>query len=428
MHTAVNDWRPTKALEGVRVVDFTRNVAGAYTARLMGELGADVMKIEAPHEGDMIRHLPPEDYAEHLVGGFFIQMNCSKRGLSLDLRRPEAKEIVFELVRVSDVVTENFIPGAMDRLGLGYETLSRVNPSIIMCSVSGYGQYGPYSDRLAMEHVIEASAGVMDMTGEPDGPPQELGEALCDSTTALHAFGSICAALRYRELTGVGQHLDVAMQDCVVATNNRSIFRYLQSDGQVKPTRGGRFFNGLMPAASGIFRGQDGWIEISGSSDEAFGRLCQVMGRPDLNTPETFGTREARFDDSKTPELYAIVEAWVQSFASIEEVERLLQANRLQTNRVRTIEEVVNEENTKVRGLLSTIEFPELGEVRVQNTAFKFSRTPAAIQRIPPRIGEHTVEILGELLAYDSQRIADLFLDEVVWAEPQFQEEILRSL
>ena len=423
---SVAGWRPTKALEGVRVADFTRNVGGAYATRLMGELGADVMKIEAPHEGDMIRHLPPEDYAEHLVGGVFIQMNCSKRGLSLDLRRPEAKEIVFELVRVSDVVTENFLPGTMDRLGLGYETLSRINPSIIMCSVSGYGQYGPYRDRRANENEIEASAGVMDMTGDPDGPPQSLAEAFCDTTTALYAFGSVCAALRYRELTGVGQHLDVAMQDCVVAVNNQSIFRYLQSGGQVKPTRRGRLFYQM--AVRGIFRGQDGWIFIGATSNEAFGRLCQTMGRPDLNTPETFGIRESRTDVSKTPELYAIVEAWVQTFASVEEVASLLRANRIPTNRVRTIEEVVNEENTKVRGLLSTIELPGLGQVTAQNTAVKFSRTPAAIQRVPPRIGEHTIEILGELLGYDPQRIARLFRDEVIWAEPQFQEEIRRPL
>ncbi len=417
---------PDQALEGIRVLDFTRALAGPSCTRYLADLGAEVLKIEPPHVGDMVRNLAPPAYAQRRLGGHFMFVNCSKKGLCLDLKRSEARDVVYDLVKVCDVVVENFSAGTIERLKFGYDTLARINPSVIMCSISGYGQTGQYRGRRGGEWDIEATSGVMDLTGEMEGPPQPVGLPLCDIITGLFAFGAICAALRYREITGVGQFLDLGMLDSVVSTSMLGLPDHLLSGGSNSVTRGGRFR--YIQAVRGLFRGQDGWIHISAMTDSAAERLAEMMGQPELLQPGGLATPEARKDPARTPQLYKLIEEWVLSFSSVKEVEQLLNHRRVTATVVRSTEEMVNDPNTWERGMLVKLPHPDFGEVTLQTTPFKLSRTPSRIQCLPPRVGEHNKEVLNELLGYSLRQVAQLLLDEVIWTEEELQAEILAAV
>jgi crotonobetainyl-CoA:carnitine CoA-transferase CaiB-like acyl-CoA transferase len=265
-------------LEGIRVLDFGRVLAGPHAALLLASVGAEVIKIERPAVGDDSRangYLYPDG-----TSAYFMQQNWAKMSLALDLKKSGAIEICRELVRLSDVVIENFRPGTMEALGLGWETLSELNTRLIMCAISAYGQTGPHARLPGYGSLAEARAGIPEMTGEPDGPPMPSVVPVADSMAASHAFGAICAALFARERTGRGEYIDIALLDCAFETHDWPVQMYLASNGEIQLTRRGMVDRALVPW--GYFKTSNGYVGMLASNDSLWHRLSVLMGQPDL--------------------------------------------------------------------------------------------------------------------------------------------------
>ena len=228
-----------RPLEGIRVADFTWALAGPFCARMMADMGAEVIKVEAPGVGDPQRGFPSYLDPQYGLTGVWIKGNAGKKCISVDLKTPEGLRIAHELVQISDVAIENFRPGVTKRLGIDYETLIQRNPSLIMCSISGYGQESRYAGYLAADHAIQAFSGFMSLNGDPEGPPVRVGQSIADTSASSHALAAILAALYYRERTGIGQYIDVSMYDCLVHQNDRPMVEYFESNGAFEPTRQG---------------------------------------------------------------------------------------------------------------------------------------------------------------------------------------------
>lgn len=410
------------ALEGIRVLDFSQIFSGPHCCRLMADMGAEVIKIERPPDGDIARQIPY--VAGRGFSSLFVHQNSGKKAICLDLRHPEAVEIARRLVSISDVLVQNFMPGAMDRMGLGYPQLKQSNPGLIMCSISGYGQDSPLAQRPAGEQVIQAHCGVVWMTGDPDGAPFLPGWGYADSSTGLHALSAILAALLYRERTGSGQHIDLALADCVFSQNDLPYMDYILSKGSVSPTRYGRFYPHLVPL--GVFEGKDGYVVLGARSDSAFGRLAECMGRPELPTDPRFDTDEHRTQNRQL--LYPIIEEWVRSQPSTRDVEGILNKAEIMCSRVNTIEDILDHPNTKARNMLVDVEHPYLGKTRVVNSPFRFSDTESGLRGPPPFLGEHNEEILTGLLGLSKREVAWLHAQGSLLADEEIAKELYEAL
>ena len=276
-------------LAGVRVLDLTRVLAGPFCTRTMADMGAEVIKVEPPG-GDVARQF--EYTTPEGVSGYFMQQNCGKKDISLDLADPAAKEVLRRLAEISDVVVENDRPGVMKRLGFSYQDLREINPSIIMCSISAFGQDSPYANRPAGDMVVQSMSGIASLTGEPDGAPQTTGMSFSDTTGGIHAFGAICAALYQRSLTGRGQYIDIALVDCILWQNEWASQYLFLSQGEAVPTRYGNRRPILIPG--NLFQGKDGWVAIVASTDPGWRNLTQAMGMPELAQDPRFRDRMSR--------------------------------------------------------------------------------------------------------------------------------------
>ena len=269
--------RGRRPLDGIRVLDFTRFLAGPYLTRALAVMGADVIKIERPPHGDEQRGHP---YFIQGQSGYFLQQNHDKRGLCMDLKRPEAQAAARELATASDVVVENFRPGVMARMGLDYPVLSALNPRLIYCSVSSFGQNGPYAERPGYGIIADALSGALHITGFPDQPPPLIRMPVADTLTGIHGVAAVCAALYAREKTGEGQHIDIALLDCMFSLHEYAIQEFLLSEGKVEATRIGSGLPGSVPY--GVFAGRDGCLVLGAPSDQNWAQVCQAMGRPAL--------------------------------------------------------------------------------------------------------------------------------------------------
>ncbi len=395
--------------DGIRVVDLSMQIQGPYLTRLMADMGAEVIKIERPVEGDSTR------WAPYIIdkgdSGNFMQRNCGKKSVSLDLKRPEAIEIVKKLVKISEVVVENYRPGVMARLGIDYPKLKEVNPKIIMCSLSGFGQYSPYVNRPTGDTHIQAMTLGMEMTGNPDGPPQICGIAYIDFATGAHGLAAVSAALYYREKTGIGQYIDLCLFDVAFAMHESAIEEYILSGGKMKYTRFGSNKEDLVPV--GVFKGRDGYLTIAAVGDRAWADLAKVMGRPELITDERFDTQIHRVEHRD--EVIKIVTEWVQNCDSIVEADRLLTEGNVTSAPVLNIEQLMNDSQLEARELLVEVEHPTLGKVKVVNSPFHFSETVSMVRERQPRLGEHNKEVLTTLLGYSHERIAELYRQGVLY-------------
>ncbi|MDG2114499.1 MAG: CoA transferase [Actinomycetota bacterium] len=379
-------------LAGIRVLDFTQYLAGPACTRLMAELGAEVIKIEAAPAGDPTRQREP---AVNGRAGLFVQQHRGKRSLAIDLRRPEGVAAVKELVRHADVVVENSTPGVMARKGLGYDDLSKVNPAIIMASVSGFGQYGPYTDRKCFDFIAQAMTGMMHMTGEPDGPPYFVGVGLADTNAGVHAFAGIGYALFRRDRTGKGAHIDVAMTDAMFHMHEFAVQASSITGDRSLPLRQGRHYQPASPA--GTFRSPGGWIVIL-CTDQQMPFLWKAMHRLELADDERFATNESRLENRD--ELTILIEDWMSSFSDDQAVLEELAAAGVPAGPVMSPADAVDDPHFRARGTVREIHDPKIGTFHAPGFPLRFDGQPVAPELVAPSLGEHNGQVLGELLGW----------------------------
>lgn len=406
-------------LSGVRVLDFTRALAGPFCTRLLCDLGAEVIKIEPP-PGDQSRDFMY--VTEEGISGYFMQQNVGKKGLCLDLRVPLGKSLARKLTDLCDVVVENYRPGVMARLGLDYDTLSRTNPGLVMCSISGYGQTGSSINRPAADHTAQAMSGVAHLNGDADGRPRLVGTAVGDTVGGAHAFGAICAALYRRSITGQGQHIDLSLVDSLIWQNEWAFEYLLLSGGRELPRKSRPVVN-----VHGIYKARDGYVTLAAVTQEGWENLTKVMGRPDLASDPRFLTppdRELRWKEVDT-----LIEQWVLTFPSAKAaVHAFTDVGGLVGSEVLSIPEVLEAPRMEERGLLTEVENPILGPVKVLNSPFKFSDSDSGARDHAPLLGEHSIPVLRELLGLSQEKILDLVGTGAVIMEERVVTGAMRDL
>ncbi|MBC2884718.1 CoA transferase [Ochrobactrum sp. CM-21-5] len=393
----------TPCLNGIRVLDFTRVLAGPFCTALLGDLGAEIIKIESP-EGDDYRHIGPGTTEG---GGLFLLMNRNKKSLSVDLRKEQGRDIVRSLAKNADVIVENFRPGVMERLGLGYSELSRENPRLVHVAISGFGQQSPMGNLPAYDLVVQAVTGFMDISGEPDGPPMMTGESVADLTAGLFASWSVLAALFARERTGKGQFVDVAMYDCMFNLLPAALTQQLY--GETSPTRVGN--RHPLSAPFGVFAAADGYVTIAILSAKQFAGLAAILGDGSLASDERFATGSAR--NEHHVELKNIIEAWSRTLP-VDEVIAILQGHDVPCSRVLSVSDAVASEQVRSRGLLPQIQSAG-GPVNVLQQPVKFSAMECAAPKAPPALGADALEILSKELGLSAGEIETLARDGVLY-------------
>ncbi|MEM3565311.1 MAG: CoA transferase [Candidatus Bathyarchaeia archaeon] len=371
-------------LEGIKVLDFTHEVAGPHCTMLLGDLGADIIKVEMPGKGDRGRHW---------VGmreTIFITNNRNKKSIVLDLKSEEGRKIAFELAKRVDVLVENFVPGTMKKFGLDYESIKRVNPRIIYCSISGYGQDGPYSSRPAWDPIIEAESGLMSLTGDPEPClPSRIPASIIDYGAGVYAALAIVSALLYREKTGNGQMIDISMLDISALWAGYWI-AYSSITGEVRERMGSAAPVG---APYQVFRTKDSYIFIAAFEDEHWKKLCQVIKAESLLNDPLYSTRESRAANRKilVEKLDKIISAW-----NTKDLVDALIAAGVPCAPVNNTLEVASHPQLLYRGMIVEIEYRGQ-RVKVPGIPFKFSECQLKIRHLPPEIGQHTEEILHAL-------------------------------
>lgn len=386
-------------LAGMTVLDFTRVLAGPYCTRLLADLGARVIKVERPGTGDEMRRGQLQLEADRAdQSTYFVRINAGKLGVALDLAHPGAREVIFDLARVADVVVENFVPGVMARLGCDHATLAAVKPDLVYCSISGYGQTGSLARRPAFAHIINAVAGIMELERAPDPAPRAGYLQTADVLAGAHAFGAILAALLRRARTGEGAYLDVSMLECLVAAEDVTYGSVLNGGEAVAGPRPGMIVRAL----------GDGHLAMQFvGGPELWPRLLKTMGRPELADDPRFATPLAR--RRHWSELRPIVEAWLDTFPDVEAALETLTAARLPSARVLSPREVTALPHLAERGFFPAVPHPGRGTVRVTGSPFHVDGAPPAPGGPAPyRVGEHTRLVLGEVLGYPAGRIDEL--------------------
>lgn len=394
-----------KPLDGIKVLSFEIQVAGPYCSMMLADQGADVIKVERPGSGDTARGGAPRLTGEdgRTQSGYFLRFNRNKRSITLDLKQESGRELFRELAADSDVVVENFRPGLLDEMGLGYADLSADHPGLVYASISGFGSMegfrGPFSDRPSYDIVAQAMGGLMHTCGQADGPPTWLGVALGDIVSGMNAANAIALALFQRERTGQGQYIDVSMYDTIVALADRSVNAYSLAGDVLQRGRE------LYMAPWGPFECSDGWVALIVATERDWERFCGAIDRPDLTTAEgaTSGPERARSMDG---ELGRTIAAWFAQRTRAEATERLLAAG-LPVGPVQTAEDIHACPQIAARELLIDVPDPVIGSARLVGTPFKMSGNTTPITRPAPGLGEHSEEILAAL-GHDQERIAAL--------------------
>ena len=374
-------------LKGMRVLDFTQVMAGPFCTLLLGDLGADVVKVERPPDGEENRRGAVRWNGESLP---FLLINRNKRGICIDLKNPEGRKVALRLAQQADVVVENYRPGTMKDLGLDYESVRQVKSDIIYCSISGFGQTGPYAYRGGYDLIAQGMSGLMSVTGVPDGPPVKVGVPICDLVAGLYAAQSIMAAYIYRLKTGQGQYLDVSLLESGIAMTFWETAEYFGTGQPPRPMGSAH----RLSAPYQAFRGSDGKYFTIGAGNQAnWRRLCQAIGRPDL-------AEDPRFADGahRIRNLNALQHELERTFATRPAAHWLavLDAAEVPCGPIYTLDEVYKDPHVLARGMLIELEHPRAGKVPQIGVPVKFSLTPGRITRPAPTLGQHTQEVLQE--------------------------------
>ena len=392
-------------LSGLVVLDFTRVLAGPHCTRMLADLGARVIKIERPGEGDEMRRSPLKLPGEEDQSTYFARRNSGKESVGVDLSQPAGQAVIADLARHADIAIENFVPGVAAKIGCDYETLKASKPDLIYCSVSGYGQTGPFHDRGAFAHVIAAASGIMYLDADDRGPRTSHLQA-ADVLAGTNAFGAILAALWRRSQTGIGAHIDVSMLESLIASEDIA-YATVPNGGQSNP--GPR-------TAMGISQIGERWIAWqTGGAPMLWTRLCETMGRVDLIDHPDYATPDARRD--RWPQIQTMVTEWLQTFGDADAALDALHAARLPSAAVLSPEEVIEHPQLTARAAFPSVPHPAAGSVRVTSSPYWIDGKPVGPTGGPPyRIGEHTRRVLKELLDYPDDKIDRLATERVVAA------------
>ncbi|MGR9049599.1 CaiB/BaiF CoA transferase family protein [Halobacillus faecis] len=385
----------TAALEGIRVLDLTRVLAGPYCSMILGDLGAEIIKVEAPGGSDETRTWGPP--FKEGVSAYYLCANRNKKSLTLDLKSTEGKEVLEKLVKESDVVINNFKTGTMDRLGVGYDHLKDLNPRIVFCSITGFGETGPYKHLPGYDFIIQAMSGLMSITGDDQSGPQKLGVAITDILTGLYACIGIQTALLERERSGEGQKIDLSLYDSAVSSLINIGSNFLMT-GKV-PERLGNHHANIVPYQT--FRSCDGEMVIAVGNDRQFAQLCSIVGQPSLAAEPRFSTNAGRVENRE--ELSRILQ---ERFLNEDTAywKSRCQEKQIPFGPIQSLAEVCKDEQLKARDMFLTCKHPKAGDVEMIGSPLKLSRTPVDYRQHPPEAGEHTEEILTRL-GYDKKTI-----------------------
>ncbi len=376
-----------QALTGIKVLDLSRVLAGPYCTMVLGDLGADVIKVEPP-EGDETRGWGPP-----FAGGesaYYLCVNRNKRGIVINLKTDEGKKVLCDLALRSDVLVENFRPGTLNKFGLDYETLHELHPKLIYCSITGFGQTGSMKDKPGYDFMIQALGGLMSITGEPEGEPMKTGVAVVDLFAGQNAIIAILAALQARTLTGQGQHLDISLFDSQLGWLANVASNYLIS-GKL-PKRHGNAHANIVPYQS--FQASDGWFAIAVGNDKQFVRLCEMHGMPEIAADEKFATNSGRVQNRA--EIIPLL-ASIFKNASVSEWLAKLDEAEIPCGPIQNFEQVFSMPTVQERKMLVKMEHPTIGELPLVGSPLKMSDTPVVYRLHPPLMGEHTDQVLREL-------------------------------
>ena len=393
-------------LQGIRVVDISRALAGPFCTMMLGDLGADVIKVERPGRGDESRSWGPpfvgaatETYPGEST--YYLAANRSKRSITVNLKDPAGQRIIRQLVKISDVLVENFLTGSLDKLGLGYEQLHEINPRLVYCSISGYGRTGPYADRGGYDFILQAEGGIMGITGPVEGPPYRVGVSLIDITTGMFASTAILAALRARDITDQGQLLDLSLLNSSAAILANVASNYLV--GGVEPRRMGNAHFNIAPYE--IFRARDRWIALGALNQRQWENLCNLVERPQIIADPRFASNQDRVANRE--DLAEVLNEAFSTRDAADWVEKLYSVG-IPSGVINNIAGVFNHPQADARDLKIELDHPTAGRIAFPGYPYKFSDTPAQSHRPPPLLGEHTQEILVDLLDYSQAQVAEL--------------------
>jgi crotonobetainyl-CoA:carnitine CoA-transferase CaiB-like acyl-CoA transferase len=403
---------PKHVLDGVKALDFTQFVAGPTVTKLMAEMGAEVIKVELAPEGDRCRSV---SYVKNNRSGYFVQQNRGKLSLCIDARKPEAREILRGLISKVDVMVENFAPGVIARMGFDYESVKKINPKIIMCSVSTFGQTGPLSNDPGYDFVGQAYAGVTSLSGEPDGPPYPPMLALGDVSTGVHALAAVACALFYRDRTGEGQYLDISLLDAYFHYHDWGVQTISASGGTKKALRTGQHYSSLCPA--GMFKGKETYIFIFAWLDHHWVKLCDLMGRPELGQDPRFIDNNARV--AHRQEIIPVIDEWLARMPSDDATVEVLRAARIPSAPVLTLEQAMNHPHLIERQTVRTIHDRVMGDLQVPGFPLRFSAFPKLLDLEAPLLGEHNGRILSSYLGYAPRDISRLEDQGVLQSQPR---------
>lgn len=396
-------------LEGLRILDFSHALAGPHCSTMLADYGADVIKLETPGTGDIGRA-----WGVPLPGGegsYFVSLHRNKRGIAIDLKTDAGRELCLSLIEKADVVLENFRVGTLSKLGLGYDVARERNPGIVYCSISGFGQDGPYRDRAALDLVVQAESGMISVTGEPESNGARCGVSTADLTAGMYAAFGIMMGLRVKEQTGEGQYIDVSMLEGQLSLLSVMISAF-KADGEV-PTPMGTAYKALLPYQ--VFRTATQDIALAVGSEKLWRLFCPLINRPDLLTDERFqgnpqrgANREALVDILQTELLKHSFAHWEQTFLTA----------GVPLGAINTVEAAINHPQVKARGAMVSVDHPIAGTVEMVGVPVRLSQTPGGIRRPAPTLGQHTGEVLREVLDLTPAQVADLLEQGVVTGQP----------
>ena len=392
---------PAGPLAGLRVLDLTRVLAGPTCTQMLGDLGAEVIKIERPEAGDDTRGFAPPFWPETKESAYFLGVNRNKKSVTLDMAKPEAQAILHRLLESTDILVENFKVGALAKYGLGWEQLKDKYPRLIYCSITGFGQTGPYAPRPGYDALIQAMGGVMSLTGEPNGSPQKVGIPVADLFAGLYGCIGILAALNHRTATGRGQQIDIGMLDTHVAWLANQGMNYLAT-GENPPRLGNQHPN-ISPYQE--FPTKDGYIILAVGNDPTFERFCKAFGQEHLLADERFSTNPKRVAnrDLVTQTLTPVMKTrttaeWVEA----------LEAQKIGCGPINTLKDVFADPHVQARDMVLEMQHGSGATVKVVANPVKLSATPPTYRSAPPVLGEHTEEVLSGLLGMTAEEIAAL--------------------
>ena len=393
------------ALLGIRVLDMSRVLAGPFCGMLLADMGAEVIKLEVPGKGDDSREFPPFRKGESL---YYINLNRGKKSITLNLKHPKGKRLFLELVKQCDVLVENFSPGTMERLGLGYGELQFVNPRLVYAAISGFGQTGPYRSRPGYDIIGQAMGGLLSITGWPESPPTRSGTAIGDILSSLFATIGIMSALNIRERTGRGQLVDVSLVDSVYAALENIPQKYFV-EGLI-PQRIGNRYEFIYPYDT--FMARDGWVVIGIANDVIWSRFLEASGLSDLGSDSRFASNKLRVENHTT--LRPIIEAWTLG-RSREEVVTLLNTNRIPSCPIYDVKDASEDPHiAKARGMVVDVKQPGIGMVKLQGNPIKMSETNPKPRGPAPRLGEDNAAILTDLLGLPHEAVSRLREEGVI--------------